>query len=183
MRKGIHPELNMLEVHQTDGSVFVTRSTSKAKKISLDVDSKSHPAFTGETRLIDTTGRVERFQKKFAWDQARMEEAKKSKKVEVGDLAQISASKQIKVPKIIEQKKPQYSKDGKLVPQKDYGDKPADAAKAGDKAAAPKGEKGEKGDKAPKGEKPAEKAAEKPVEAAAPAAEAPAAAAAEAKKE
>lgn len=180
MKKGIHPELNPLEVHMTDGSVFTTRSTSKAKKISLDVDSKSHPAYTGETRLIDTTGRVERFQKKFAWDQARMEEAKKSKKVEVGDLAQISASKQIKVPKIIEQKKPQYTKDGKPVPQKEgkEGDaKPADA-KGGDKAAAPKADKGEK---APKAEKPADKPADKAAETAA---EKPAeAVAVEAKKE
>lgn len=147
MRKGIHPELHLMEVHQTDGSTFTIRSTSKAGKISLDVDSKSHPAFTGESRIIDTTGRVERFQKKFAWDQARMEEAKKSKKVEVGQLAQVSAAKQIKVPRIIEQKKPQFGKDGKPVAPKDG----AAPAKDGKEA---------------KGEKPADaKKAEKPVEA------------------
>ncbi|MGH7144907.1 MAG: 50S ribosomal protein L31 [Planctomycetota bacterium] len=162
MKKGIHPELNLLEVHQTDGSMFMTRSTSKAKKISLDVDSKSHPAFTGESRIIDTTGRVERFQKRFAWDQSKMEEAKKTKKVEVGELAQLTASKQIKVPRIIEQKRPQFGKDGKPIQPKDAPAK--DGAPKAAEGKAEKAPKAEKTEKAPKAEKPAEAKAETPAE-------------------
>lgn len=65
MKKGIHPYYRTIEVVMTDGSSFKTRSCYKADRMVLDIDSKSHPFFTGKQVLIDTAGRVERFNKRF----------------------------------------------------------------------------------------------------------------------
>lgn len=65
MKKGIHPYYHVVEIQQTDGSVFKTRSCYKADKMVLDIDSKSHPFFTGKQVLVDTAGRVDRFNKRF----------------------------------------------------------------------------------------------------------------------
>ena len=65
MKKGIHPYYKPLEVLMTDGSVFQTRSCYKGEKMVLEIDSKSHPFFTGKQMLLDTAGRVERFNKRF----------------------------------------------------------------------------------------------------------------------
>ena len=65
MKKGIHPYYQQVEVVMTDGSIFHTRSCYKGEKMVLEIDSKSHPFFTGKQMLIDTAGRVERFNKRF----------------------------------------------------------------------------------------------------------------------
>lgn len=65
MKKGIHPYYHPIDIVMTDGSVFKTRSCYKEEKMVLDIDSKSHPFFTGKQVLVDTAGRVERFQKRF----------------------------------------------------------------------------------------------------------------------
>lgn len=65
MRKGIHPMYRNVEVRMTDGSTFVTRSCYKGEQMVLEIDSKSHPFFTGKQVLVDTAGRVERFKKRF----------------------------------------------------------------------------------------------------------------------
>jgi large subunit ribosomal protein L31 len=65
MKKGIHPFYHTVEVKMTDGSSFLTRSCYKGEKLVLEIDSKSHPFFTGKQVLIDTAGRVERFNKRF----------------------------------------------------------------------------------------------------------------------
>lgn len=65
MKKGIHPYYHTVEVVQTDGTSFKTRSCYKSDKMVLDIDSKSHPFFTGKQVLVDTAGRVERFNKRF----------------------------------------------------------------------------------------------------------------------
>lgn len=64
MKKGIHPFYHNLEVVMTDGSSFQTRSCYKADRVVLDIDSKSHPFFTGKQVLVDTAGRVDRFKKR-----------------------------------------------------------------------------------------------------------------------
>ncbi len=66
MRKGIHPFYRTIDVLMTDGSTFQTRSCFKSEKMVLEIDSKSHPFFTGKQMLIDTAGRVDRFNKRFA---------------------------------------------------------------------------------------------------------------------
>lgn len=65
MKKGIHPLYHTVEVKMTDGSSFLTRSCYKGEKMVLEIDSKSHPFFTGKQVLVDTAGRVERFNKRF----------------------------------------------------------------------------------------------------------------------
>jgi len=65
MKPGIHPEYNQVTVICACGSVFKTGSTKKGE-IRLEICSNCHPFFTGKQKLIDTAGRVERFQKKYA---------------------------------------------------------------------------------------------------------------------
>lgn len=64
MKKGIHPSYKEVTVHMTDGTSFVTRSCYKGEKMVLEIDSKSHPFFTGKQMLVDTAGRVDRFKKR-----------------------------------------------------------------------------------------------------------------------
>lgn len=63
MKKGIHPEYKTVSVHCACGSKWETRST--AKDIHVEICSVCHPYYTGKQRLMDTAGRVERFQKKW----------------------------------------------------------------------------------------------------------------------
>jgi len=66
MKKDIHPDYHDVTVTMTDGSEFTTRSTMAADSIRLDIDPKSHPAWTGQHRLVDTGGQIAKFNKKFA---------------------------------------------------------------------------------------------------------------------
>jgi large subunit ribosomal protein L31 len=68
MKKNIHPEYHMIEVKLTDGSTYQTRSTYGAEgaTLTLEIDPSAHPAWTGgNTRLLDTGGRVSKFKKKY----------------------------------------------------------------------------------------------------------------------
>ncbi len=64
MKKGIHPYYRTVEVVMTDGTTFKTRSCYKSDRMVLEIDSKSHPFFTGKQVLVDTAGRVDRFNKR-----------------------------------------------------------------------------------------------------------------------
>ena len=68
MKKDIHPDYHEITVIMTDGSKYKTRSTmGKANDtIKLDIDPKSHPAWTGQHRILDTGGQVARFNKRFS---------------------------------------------------------------------------------------------------------------------
>lgn len=63
MKKGIHPQYKKAIVTCVCGSIFETRSTSGNLKI--EICSKCHPFFTGKQKLIDSAGRVERFNRKY----------------------------------------------------------------------------------------------------------------------
>ncbi|MFH1379797.1 MAG: 50S ribosomal protein L31 [bacterium] len=63
MKKDIHPKYVESQVTCACGNTFGTRST--LPKIKIDICSECHPFFTGNQKLIDTAGRVERFQKRF----------------------------------------------------------------------------------------------------------------------
>lgn len=65
MKKGIHPNYRIVDVVMTDGSTFQTRSCFKNDRMVLEIDSKSHPFYTGKQVLVDTAGRVDRFKKRF----------------------------------------------------------------------------------------------------------------------
>ena len=78
MKKEIHPDYHpVCFVDVSSGARFLTRSPMKSKPVeniaggdyymvTRDVTADSHPAYTGEKRFVDTAGRVEKFQKKFA---------------------------------------------------------------------------------------------------------------------
>lgn len=65
MKAGIHPEYVVTEVTCTCGNTFVTRSTEKSGKIGADVCSACHPFYTGKQKLLDTGGRVARFEARY----------------------------------------------------------------------------------------------------------------------
>jgi len=67
MKSGIHPDYHEITVIMTDGTEFKTRSTygEAGGKLRLDIDPKSHPAWTGLHRLVDSGGQVAKFSKKF----------------------------------------------------------------------------------------------------------------------
>ncbi|MHA1536518.1 MAG: 50S ribosomal protein L31 [Alphaproteobacteria bacterium] len=67
MKKDTHPEYHEINVIMTDGSEFKTRSTwgKPGDTMRLDVDPKSHPAWTGVHRLIDSGGQLAKFNKRF----------------------------------------------------------------------------------------------------------------------
>ncbi len=64
MKTGIHPEYYAVKVHCACGEEWETHST-KDEEIRLEICSACHPFFTGKQKLIDTAGRVERFQRKY----------------------------------------------------------------------------------------------------------------------
>lgn len=68
MKKDIHPDYHEINVVMTDGSSFTTRSTmgKAGDTLRLDIDPKSHPAWTGVQKLLDTGGQIAKFNKRFA---------------------------------------------------------------------------------------------------------------------
>ncbi len=77
MKKDIHPKLNPVAfVDVSSGKRFLSRSTARSPRkeeidgvehfiVLRDVTADSHPAYTGEKRMVDSAGRVEKFEKKF----------------------------------------------------------------------------------------------------------------------
>ena len=64
MKTGIHPVYNEANVICACGNTFRTRTTHKGD-IRVEICSSCHPFFTGRQKLIDTAGRVDRFEKKY----------------------------------------------------------------------------------------------------------------------
>ena len=78
MKKGIHPKYRPVVFQDVStGYQFLTRSTMSSKRtikwadgkeyplVTLEISSSSHPFYTGTQRLLDTAGRVERFQRRY----------------------------------------------------------------------------------------------------------------------
>ena len=63
MKADIHPDYHMIKVVMTDGTEYETRSTwgAEGDVMRLDIDPKSHPAWTGVRRILDSGGRVAQF--------------------------------------------------------------------------------------------------------------------------
>lgn len=92
MKKDIHPEYRPVVFQDVStGYAFLTRSTAPTKRtvkwedgneyplITLEVSSSSHPFYTGTQRLLDSAGRVERFERRYAKEEAEKEKAEKGK--------------------------------------------------------------------------------------------------------
>ncbi len=78
MKKEIHPDYRLVVFQDTSaGESFITRSTAPAKEtttwedgkeyplVKVEISSASHPFFTGQMRIVDTAGRVERFERRY----------------------------------------------------------------------------------------------------------------------
>lgn len=63
MKQGIHPEYHECTVKCACGETFVTGAVKKEMKV--EICSKCHPFFTGKQKLVDTGGRVDRFNKRY----------------------------------------------------------------------------------------------------------------------
>jgi large subunit ribosomal protein L31 len=65
MKTGIHPQYNVTTVTCSCGNTFTTRSTAPSGSIHVEVCSNCHPFYTGKQKILDTGGRVARFEKRF----------------------------------------------------------------------------------------------------------------------
>ena len=63
MKEGIHPNYEQTTIRCACGNVFTTGSTKS--DIRVEICSKCHPFYTGKQKLVDTGGRVDRFNKRF----------------------------------------------------------------------------------------------------------------------
>ncbi|NQW01414.1 MAG: 50S ribosomal protein L31 [Rhodospirillales bacterium] len=68
MKKDTHPDYHTITVQMTDGATYETRSTwgKEGDVLKLDVDPKTHPAWTGVHRLLDSGGQLAKFNKRFS---------------------------------------------------------------------------------------------------------------------
>lgn len=69
MKKDTHPDYHIINVKMTNGDIVEMKSTYGAEgdQLSLDIDPTAHPAWTGgNTKLMDTGGRVSKFKNKYA---------------------------------------------------------------------------------------------------------------------
>ena len=64
MKKGIHPEYGKCVVRCACGNTFETRSTKS--ELRVEICSACHPFFTGKQKFVDSAGRVEKFQRRYA---------------------------------------------------------------------------------------------------------------------
>ena len=69
MKEKIHPKYQDCKVTCGCGEIFMTRATQA--EINVEICSKCHPFFTGKQKLVDTAGRVEKFQRRYAKFQAQ----------------------------------------------------------------------------------------------------------------
>ena len=75
MIENLHPRYHKCEVHCSCGAIFETRSTRELLKI--EICSQCHPFFTGKQKIIDSAGRVEKFNRRYAaFNEAKKESQK-----------------------------------------------------------------------------------------------------------
>ena len=65
MKSDIHPQYNVTTVTCSCGNTFTTKSTAPGGSIHVEVCSNCHPFYTGKQKILDTGGRVARFEKRF----------------------------------------------------------------------------------------------------------------------
>ena len=64
MKTEIHPQYHQVQVHCACGETWTTGSTRK--ELRVEICSKCHPFFTGKQKLVDSAGRIDRFQQRYA---------------------------------------------------------------------------------------------------------------------
>ncbi len=92
MKQGIHPDYVECTVRCTCGNTWTTRSTKK--EIVVDLCDKCHPFYTGQQKLVDTGGRVQRFADKFGGAAAaQLKKAQEAKAAKAAKAAEEAAAK------------------------------------------------------------------------------------------
>ncbi len=92
MKQGIHPNYVECTVRCTCGNTFKTRSTKP--ELVIDLCDKCHPFYTGQQKLVDTGGRVQRFANKFGGAaQARLDAEKAAKAAKATKAAELEAAR------------------------------------------------------------------------------------------
>ena len=92
MKKGIHPEYGLCTVRCTCGNTWVTRST--VSELTVDLCDKCHPFYTGQQKLVDTGGRVQRFADKFGGAAAaQLKKAQEAKAAKAAKAAEAEAAR------------------------------------------------------------------------------------------
>ena len=66
MRENIHPNYHEVDVTCACGNKFKTGTTLEGKELKVDICNKCHPFFTGKQKMVDTSGRVEKFMRKIS---------------------------------------------------------------------------------------------------------------------
>lgn len=115
MKPGIHPIYNNAKVVCACGNTFATRSTKEL--IKLEICSACHPFFTGQQKLIDTAGRVERFRKRFESTGGKTV-VRKPVKVAVKRLEQVGATAKRKILTTTPKQEPRPKASGAKKPAK-----------------------------------------------------------------
>jgi len=64
MKTEIHPQYHQVQVHCACGETWTTGSTKK--ELRVEICSKCHPFFTGKQKLVDSAGRIDRFQQRYS---------------------------------------------------------------------------------------------------------------------
>ena len=68
MKEGIHPDYHEVEVVCACGATFKTKSTKPGDIIRVEICNKCHPLYTGKRKIVDSSGKVDKFKKKFNLD-------------------------------------------------------------------------------------------------------------------
>ena len=66
MKEGIHPKYNEVSVTCSCGNTFSTRSTSAQQALHIEVCAACHPFYTGKQKVMDTAGRIDKFNQRYA---------------------------------------------------------------------------------------------------------------------
>ena len=92
MKQGIHPDYVECTVRCTCGNTWTTRSTKS--EMTVDLCDKCHPSYTGQQKLVDTGGRVQRFSDKFGGAAAaQLKKAQEAKAAKAAKAAEEAAAK------------------------------------------------------------------------------------------
>lgn len=65
MRESIHPDYHEVSVECVCGNSFTTRTTKPGDTVKIEICNKCHPFFTGTQKLVDSGGRVDKFNRRY----------------------------------------------------------------------------------------------------------------------
>jgi large subunit ribosomal protein L31 len=128
MKKGIHPAYHDVTVVCACGHTFKTRSTKKDLRI--EICAECHPYFTGKQKLVDTAGRVERFQRRYQpSEELAAQRARRDKKKKEKELARAEARRR---PEIKPKPKAEKAEKGEKAEKAAKGEKKGEARGRGE---------------------------------------------------